>query len=51
LISTQVVVTAIRDALARLNLPEASEADRAPAAAPPAKRPVRLSADPPLPKI
>ena len=50
LISTQVVVTAIRDALARLNLPEASEADRAPAAAPPPKR-ASLAANPPLPKI
>ena len=46
----KVVVTAIRDALARLNLPEASEADRAPAAAPPPKR-ASLAANPPLPKI
>ena len=50
MISTKVVVTAVRDALARLNLSEASEANRA-TAAPPAKRPVRLAADPPLPKI
>ena len=45
-----VVGTAIRDAWARLNLPEACEADRAPAAAAPPKR-ASLAANPPLPKI
>jgi hypothetical protein len=47
-----VEVTAVRDALARLALTDASEADRAPLTAPPAKRPVREAKPPePLPKI